>query len=186
MILSDRDIKSRLGVGLTIGKNEEGVGENLDFDQIQPASVDLRLGYSFLVPKPDSVTHLDLKEGVPDDYYQEVSLTSNMDCFVLHPNEFVLGTTLEWVELPNDIAAHIDGRSSIGRLGISCHITAGFIDPGFKGQITLEICNFGKVAVKLYPWFRVCQLVLSRMSSPVLKPYSGRYQGQIGAVGSRV
>jgi dCTP deaminase len=195
MILADHQIRYRLDQwhppdlpgGFRIGTNAlKTVGRELDPEQIQPASVDLRLGDTFLVPKPDSTTHLDLREGVPKDYYQLVKLTGDDDCFVLHPGEFVLGTTQEWVELSADLAAHVDGRSSIGRLGISCHVTAGWVDPGFVGQITLEMCNFGKVAVKLYAGFKVCQLILHQMSSPAEKPYCGRYQNQVGATGSRV
>jgi len=194
MILSDIDLKNELELvnyenntytqSFIVGVFN-GVGEPLMPEQIQPASIDLRLGKTFLVPKPDATTHLDLREGVPNDYYQQVELAEG-DCFVLHPNEFVLGTTLEWVRMPKHLAASVDGRSSIGRLGVCAHVTAGFIDPGFEGQITLEMVNFGKVAVKLWPGFRVCQLVVSMLYTECSKGYQGRYQGQVGATGSRV
>jgi dCTP deaminase len=102
--------------------------------------------------------------------------------FIVHPGEFVLATTLEHVEIPDDLVARLEGRSSIGRLGIVIHSTAGYIDPGFKGKITLEISNLGRIAVALYPGMRICQIAFEEMSSPVSEGYgvkrTAKYQGQ--------
>ena len=110
--------------------------------------------------------------------------------FLAHPGEFVLATTLEQVEIPNDLVARLEGRSSIGRLGIVIHSTAGYIDPGFKGKITLEISNLGRIAVALYPGMRICQITFEEMSSPVRQGYGERhgskYQGQSAATASRL
>lgn len=166
MILSDRDIRARLRLGdLRI---EPLANAEL---QIQPASVDLRLGHEFLVYRPAQVTVLD--PGDPE------GIAASMDrvdiaaerAFVLHPGEFALGTTVERVKMPPDLVGVVDGRSSIGRLAVVVHATAGFIDPGFEGQITLELSNIGSIAVKLYPGMRIAQIVMHQMSSPAERPY---------------
>lgn len=166
MILSDRDIRARLALGdLQI---QPLANREL---QLQPASVDLRLGREFLVYRPAQVTVLD--PGDPE------SIAASMErveipperAFVLHPGEFALGTTVERVKMPRDLVGVVDGRSSIGRLAVVVHATAGFIDPGFEGQITLELSNIGSIAVKLYPGMRVAQIVLHQMTSPADVPY---------------
>jgi dCTP deaminase len=166
MILSDRDIRQRLQSG------ELSIEPLSDPElQIQPASVDLRLGREFLVYRPAQVSVLD-----PGD---PASIASSMErvelaeerAFVLHPGEFALGTTVERVRVPRDLVGMVDGRSSIGRLAVVVHATAGFVDPGFEGQITLELSNIGSIAVKLYPGMRIAQIVLHQLSSPAEQPY---------------
>jgi dCTP deaminase len=185
MILSDRDIRARLRTGqLAI---EPLSDEAL---QIQPASVDLRLGREFLVYRPAQVTVLD-----PGD---PAGIAASMDrviiepelAFVLHPGEFALGTTIERVKMPSDLVGMVDGRSSIGRLAVVVHATAGFIDPGFEGQVTLELSNIGSIAVKLYPGLRIAQIVLHQLSSPAELPYGlqrgSQYQLQTGPQASQI
>ena len=113
------------------------------------------------------------------------------DAFIIHPNEFALATTAEYVKLPDDIVARVEGRSSIGRLGVTMHVTAGFIDPGFEGNITLEISNIGAMPVALYPGQRVCQIVFETMTTPSELPYghpdrNSKYMGQTKPESSRV
>jgi len=185
MILSDRDIRARLRTGeLAI---EPLSDEAL---QIQPASVDLRLGREFLVYRPAQVTVLD-----PGD---PAGIAASMDrvliepelAFVLHPGEFALGTTIERVKMPSDLVGMVDGRSSIGRLAVVVHATAGFIDPGFEGQVTLELSNIGSIAVKLYPGLRIAQIVMHQLSSPAESPYGlqrgSHYQLQTGPQASQI
>lgn len=185
MILSDGDIKKRLEDGdLTI--------EPLDDPelQLQPASVDMRLGREFLVYQLPHMASIDTREPiVQSEYAREVTIEEG-DYFTLHPGEFVLGSTAEWVSLPDDLVARVEGRSSIGRLAVVVHATAGFIDPGFEGKITLELSNLGRVAVKLYPGMRISQLVFQQLSSPAERPYGpdrgSKYFGQDGPVASRI
>jgi dCTP deaminase len=185
VILSDRDLALRLKRG------EIKIQPAPDPEtQIQPASIDLRLGYDFQTfnhtqqalidpADPESFSHLTnlvrLKEG---------------ERFIVHPGEFVLATTLEHVEIPDDLVARLEGRSSIGRLGIVIHSTAGYIDPGFRGAITLEISNLGRIAVALYPGMRICQMAFEEMSSPVSEGYgmkrTAKYQGQQTTTVSRL
>ena len=185
MILSDRDIRARLSVGdLAIGPLED---ESL---QIQPASVDLRLGHEFLVYRASQVAVLDPREPATIALAMERVETPDGQAFVLHPGEFALGTTVEQVKLPVDLVGMVDGRSSIGRLAVVVHATAGFIDPGFVGQITLELSNIGSIPVKLYPGMRVAQLVLHTMTSPAERPYGvargSQYNHQTGPQPSRI
>lgn len=166
MILSDRDIRARLTLGdLVI---EPLANPEL---QLQPASVDLRLGREFLVYRAAQVTVLDPgdPEGIAASM-ERVEVAAER-AFVLHPGEFALGTTVERVKMPADLVGVVDGRSSIGRLAVVVHATAGFIDPGFEGQITLELSNIGSIAVKLYPGMRIAQIVMHQMSSPAELPY---------------
>jgi dCTP deaminase len=185
MILSDRDIRARLSRGdFTL----EPLGD--ESLQIQPASVDLRLGHEFLVYRPAQVTVLDPR--VPADIAASMERVevSPEQAFVLHPGDFALGTTIERVKMPSDLVGVVDGRSSIGRLAVVVHATAGFIDPGFEGQITLELSNIGSIAVKLYPGMRVAQIVLHQMSSPAEVPYGtargSQYNEQTGPQPSRI
>jgi dCTP deaminase len=185
MILSDRDLKARLAVG-------DFVVDPLDDPdlQIQPASIDLRLAHEFIVYRLPHVPCIDPR--VPDtvEQYTEPIRIPEGDAFVLQPGEFALGATLERVRIPPDLVARVDGRSSIGRMAVVVHATAGFIDPGFEGQITLELGNLGRCAVKLYPGMRVSQIVLYQMTSPAERPYghgrASKYQGQAGPVTSRI
>ncbi|NLE86437.1 MAG: dCTP deaminase [Myxococcales bacterium] len=185
MILSDRDIRERLARG------DLGI-EPLDDPelQIQPASVDLRLGASFVVYRLPHVPCIDPHDARSVEGYTERIDIAPDGAFVLQPGEFALGSTWERVRVPADLVARVEGRSSIGRLAVVVHATAGFIDPGFEGQITLELSNLGRCAVKLYPGMRISQVVFHTMTSPAERPYGAdrgsKYQGQGGPVPSRI
>jgi dCTP deaminase len=159
-----------------------------DPDSVQPASVDLRLGRSFRVFHNHRVTSIDLAD--PPENLTEQVVCEGDEPFVIHPGEFALGRTEEWVELPDDIVARIEGKSSLGRLGLLTHATAGFVDPGFSGHVTLELSNVATLPIMLYPGMKIGQLCFFRLSSPAENPYgSGVYgshsQGQRGPTASR-
>ncbi len=183
MMLSDRDILARLARGdLVIAPLED-----VDL-QVQPASVDLRLGNDFLVFRTPHVPFIDPAHP-PENYTEPIHIPDG-DVFIIHPGEFALASTLERVEIPDDLVARVDGRSSLGRLAIVVHATAGFIDPGFKGHITLELSNLGRVPVALRPRMRCSQLEFHELASPSLRPYGSpdrgsKYQDQRGPVASR-
>ena len=185
MILSDGDIQERL-------ENGDLRVEPIDDPdlQMQPASVDLRLGNEFVVYKLPHVACIDTADERTAEGYTETVEVEDGDGFILHPGEFVLGSTHEWVRIPEDLVARVEGRSSIGRLAVVVHATAGFIDPGFEGRITLELSNLGRVGVKLYPGMRISQLVFHEMTSPAERPYGpergSKYFGQKGPVTSRI
>ena len=183
MILSDRDLRARLEAG-SIGIEPLA---NADL-QIQPASIDLRLDASFMVLKTPNVAFLDPRS-TTEAATERITIDDG-EAFVLHPGDFALGATLETVRVPNDLVARVEGRSSLGRLAIVVHATAGFIDPGFEGQITLELSNLGRCAVKLYPGMRISQVVFHTLTSPAERPYGpargSKYQGQRGPVASRI
>lgn len=170
MILSDRDIKKYMKSGkIKIAP--------CDLEkQLAPVGVDLRLSGTFRVFKITHKSHIDLadKNYEPDTEIVDVAEGKG---FILHPGEFVLGVTKEEIGLSNDIMAHIDGRSSLGRLGISVHSTAGHVDPGYRGKLTLEISNIGKLPVALIAGMRFCSLIFETLSSPVEKSYHGKYLG---------
>jgi dCTP deaminase len=160
-VLSDRDIRAALEAGSVRI-------EPYDAQDLQPSSVDLHLDRSFRVDQPDLTELLSVEDDEP---------------FILHPGEFVLGQTLEWVELPDDLVARLEGRSSLGRLGLLIHSTAGYVDPGWKGNLTLELSNVANLPIALYYGMRIGQISFFRMSSPVERPYGSpelrsRYQGQ--------
>lgn len=184
MILSDRDILARLAKG-------DLVVDPLDDPhvQVQPASIDLRLGPEFLVFRHTAVPFID-PAAEPKEPYTEAIVVPADGTFVLHPGEFALGTTYERVEVPADLVARVDGRSSLGRLAVVVHSTAGFIDPGFKGKITLELSNLGRIPVALRPMMRVCQVSFETMTSAAERPYGAargsKYQEQRGPVASRI
>jgi dCTP deaminase len=185
MILSDRDLRARLELGDLV------VEPLADLQlQLQPASIDLRLDTELLVYRASSVACLDPREPSTIERAVERIRVPDGEPFVLHPGQFALGSTVERVRLPHDLVAHVDGRSSIGRLAVVVHATAGFIDPGFDGQITLELSNIGPIPVKLYPAMRIAQIVLYQMSSPAERPYGGErgshYQGQRGPRASKI
>ncbi|MEM8607006.1 MAG: dCTP deaminase [Myxococcota bacterium] len=185
MILSDSDILKRLNQGDLV------VDPLLDRDlQVQPASVDLRLSSEFIVYRAAQVAFLDPRRPETLQSNTERIHVVDDEPFILHPGQFALGSTLERVEIPADLVARVDGRSSLGRLAVVVHATAGFIDPGFSGQITLELSNIGPIPVRLYPGMRVAQIVLYRMTSPAERPYGrdrgSRYQDQAGPVTSRI
>jgi dCTP deaminase len=185
MILSDADIARRLEAGdLAI--------EPLDDPelQIQPASVDLRLGRSFLEFQRANISCIHPESERETDEYVEETVVPEDGEYILHPGDFVLGTTRERVEIPPDLIAHVQGRSSLGRLAIVIHATAGIIDPGYRGQITLELSNLGTAPVALTPGMRISQVLFTELSSRADRPYgSGRgskYQDQSGPQASRI
>ena len=160
-----------------------------DASLVQPASVDLRLGDSFRVFHNHKVAAIDLRDGPPASLTEEVVVTRE-EGFVIHPGEFCLGRTEEWVELPDDVVARIEGKSSLGRLGLIVHATAGFIDPGWKGTLTLELNNLTRVPIKLYPGLLIAQLSFMALDKPAERPYGSaelgsHYQGQVAATESR-
>jgi len=181
MLLSDRDIRAEIESGRV-------QLDPLDLGMIQPSSIDVRLDkffrlfdnhkYPFIDPaeeQPDLTRALEVAEGEP---------------FILHPGEFVLGSTFEQVTLPDDIAARLEGKSSLGRLGLLTHSTAGFVDPGFSGHVTLELSNVATLPIKLWPGMKIGQLCFFRLSSSSENPYGSekygsRYQGQRGPTASR-
>jgi dCTP deaminase len=155
---------------------------------VQPASIDLRLGRSFRVFHNHKLPAIDLAE--PPQGVTELVEIAEDQSFVIHPGEFVLGTTSEWVELPNDIVARIEGKSSLGRLGLIVHATAGFVDPGFKGTLTLEITNLTRVPIVLWPGKPIAQLSFMTLDRPAERPYGhpdlgSHYHGQAEATESR-
>lgn len=171
MILSDQTIKQFLQEGkLKIDPIEE--------NSVQPASVDCTLGSHFLVIDENNMGLLTMQEEIK---YRTIDAQS----ITLPPHSFLLATTREEVELPHDLTAFVEGRSSIGRMGLFIQ-NAGWVDPGFKGRITLELYNANSLPIKLEAGRRICQLVFCRMSSAAGQPYKGKYQGQKTTVGSRV
>ena len=185
MILSDADILRRL---------EEGdlrISPIADRDlQVQPASVDLRLGTEFLEFQRTNIPCIHpTSEQEVGEYVTETVIDEGQE-FILHPGDFVLGTTIERVTVPNDLIAHVEGRSSLGRLAIVVHATAGLCDPGFRGKITLELSNLGTAPVALTPGMRVSQLTFTELSSPAKRPYGpergSKYQDQSGPQASRI
>ena len=181
MLLSDRDIRSEVEAGrLAV--------EPWDAALVQPSSVDVRLDRFFRVFNNSRYTHID-PAAQQDDLTTLVEPEGD-DPFVLHPGEFVLGSTLEVVTLPDDLAGRLEGKSSLGRLGLLTHSTAGFIDPGFTGHITLELSNVANLPIVLWPGMKIGQLCLFRLSSPAERPYGSgatgsRYMGQRGPTPSR-
>ncbi len=182
MILPDHEIKKYL---------EEGkiVIEPLDSPevQIQPAWVDLRLGNEFRVFKHTDEAFIDSRN--PKEYTTTI-MSEDGKPIMLHPREFMLGVIKERVKLPNDIAAYIDGRSSLGRLGITAHITAGWVDPGWDGNLVVEITNLGKMPVTIYPDMRIAKLVFFKLTSPAERPYGeergSKYKGQKSVAESKI
>ncbi len=181
MLLSDRDIAAELASGRV-------VLEPYDAAMIQPSSVDVRLDRWFRVFENHRYPYIDPASEQPD--LTRLLEPQGDEPFVLHPGEFVLGSTLEVVTLPDDIAGRLEGKSSLGRLGLLTHSTAGFIDPGFSGHVTLELSNVANLPILLYPGMKIGQLCLFRLSSPAEHPYGSstygsRYQGQRGPTPSR-
>jgi len=185
-ILSDKHIKK------FIDEDKISIDPLIDPEmQIQPSSVDLRIGNEFKGFKITRNLFIDPKDSEIIDSYMESVHIGDGEAFIIHPNEFTLATTLETVKVPDDLVARVEGRSSMGRLGLTMHVTAGFIDPGFEGKITLEISNLGKMPVALYPGQRVCQIVFETMTSRAEKPYGhpdrdSKYMGQNKVESSRI
>ena len=171
MILSDRTLNSMIA-------SRDLVVEPLTSESVQPASIDCRLGNHFLIVDNFNMKTIDLDN---DILYREFE----GDEITLPPHTFLLATTMEYVKLPNDLTAFVEGRSSIGRLGLFIQ-NAGWVDPGFEGNITLELYNANSLPIQLRAGRRICQLVFCKMDQAAQSPYQGKYQGQRRSVGSRV
>jgi dCTP deaminase len=181
MILSDHTIREELDAGRI-------VIDPLDESSIQPSSVDLRLDRLFRVFLNHTMPVIDVKEDL-EDLTRLVKIDDG-EAFILHPGEFVLGSTYEKVSLPDDLVGRIEGKSSLGRLGLLIHSTAGFIDAGFAGHITLELSNVANLPITLYPGMKIGQVSFLRMTTPADVPYGSagvgsKYQGQRGPTPSR-
>ncbi|WP_200530394.1 dCTP deaminase [Halorubrum sp. LN27] len=185
MILSDADILDRLADGDLVVEPLDDVDQ-----QVQPASVDLRLGERFLEFQRTNIPCIHPTEADEVGEYVTETTVPEGEEFILHPGDFVLGTTTERVEIPPDLLATVQGRSSLGRLAIVIHATAGIVDPGYKGQITLELSNLGTAPVALTPGMRVSQLIFTELKSPANRPYGvergSKYQDQDGPQASRI
>ena len=181
MLLSDRDIRSEIDAGrIKIDPYDPGL--------VQPSSVDVRLDRFFRVFENHKYPHID--PAVEQPGLTRLVEVDPDEVFILHPGEFVLASTYEVFSLPDDLASRLEGKSSLGRLGLLTHSTAGFIDPGFSGHVTLELSNMATLPIKLYPGMRIGQLCMFKLSSPAEYPYGSsvygsRYQGQRGPTPSR-
>jgi dCTP deaminase len=182
VLLSDRDLTKEIEAGRL-------VLDPYDPALLQPSSIDVRLDRYFRVFDNSKYTHIDpsIRQ---DELTSLVEKKNDDEPFVLHPGEFVLGSTFEMVSLPDDLAGRLEGKSSLGRLGLLTHSTAGFIDPGFTGHITLELSNVANLPITLWPGMKIGQLCLFRLSSAAEHPYGSaqagsRYQGQRGPTPSR-
>jgi dCTP deaminase len=182
MVLSDRTIKEYLLAGrIRI--------EPLDPDDIQPSSVDLHLGESFQVFRNSRYPYIDPSR--EQEGLMELVRASIEEPFVLHPGEFVLGTTVERIVLPDDIVGRLEGKSSLGRLGLLIHSTAGYVDPGWDGRLTLELSNVANLPIVLMPGMAIGQISFSNMTSSVDRPYGtpglgSKYQGQMDTAPSKM
>lgn len=181
MVLSDTTIRSEIEAGrIVIDPFDEGL--------VQPSSVDVRVDSRFRVFHNGRYPYIDVRQPMPD--LTELVEVKDGEPFILHPGEFVLGSTYETVGLPDDIAARVEGKSSLGRLGLLTHATAGFVDPGFSGHVTLELANVATLPIKLYPGMKIGQYCFFKLTSPAQNPYGSekygsRYQGQRGPTASR-
>jgi dCTP deaminase len=181
VLLSDRDIRVEVDKGrIVLDPYDQGM--------IQPSSVDIRLDRYFRVFENHRYPHIDPSLNQPD--LTRAVEPNGEEPFILHPGEFVLGSTYERVALPDDVAARLEGKSSLGRLGLLTHSTAGFIDPGFSGHVTLELSNVATLPIKLWPGMKIGQFCFFRLSSPAEQPYGSqvigsRYQDQRGPTQSR-
>lgn len=181
MLLSDRDIRAELVSGRVVLDPSEP-------SMVQPSSVDVRIDRYFRLFDNHKYPVIDPAQEQPD--LTRLVEVKPDEPFILHPGEFVLASTYELVTLPDDIAARLEGKSSLGRLGLLTHSTAGFIDPGFSGHVTLELSNVATLPIKLWPGMKIGQLCFFRLSSPAEHPYGSqsmgsRYQGQRGPTASR-
>jgi dCTP deaminase len=181
VLLSDRDIRAEIEVGRV-------VLDPLEEEMMQPSSVDVRIDRYFRLFDNHKYPVIDPSQEQPG--LTRLVEVPEDDPFILHPGEFVLASTLEIVTLPDDIAARLEGKSSLGRLGLLTHSTAGFIDPGFSGHVTLELSNVATLPIKLWPGMKIGQLCFFRLSTPAESPYGSerygsRYQGQRGPTASR-
>ena len=181
MILSDRDIRSAIQAG-RIGIDP------FDSADVQPSSIDLHVDRYFRTFHNARHPYIDVKK--PMDGLTELVDVKEEDPFILHPGEFVLGSTLEYVSLPHDLVARLEGKSSLGRLGLLIHSTAGYVDPGFEGHLTLELSNVANLPITIYPGMKIGQISFFQLTSPAENPYGSKkvgskYQGQRGPTPSR-
>jgi dCTP deaminase len=181
MILSDVDIRKELAAGRV---------EIDPFDDacVQPSSVDLHVDSRFRVFANSRYPYIDVRREMPD--LTEVVEVAGDEAFILHPGEFVLGSTIERVRLPDDLVARLEGKSSLGRLGLLIHSTAGYVDPGWDGFLTLELSNVANLPITIYPNMKIGQISFFRLSTPAEAPYGAKgtrskYQGQRGPTASR-
>jgi dCTP deaminase len=182
MVLSDRTIKEELDKGRIII-------EPLDLSCIQPASVDLHLDRRLLVFRNTRQPFIDVRKEMPD--LTEIEEIPNDAPFILHPGEFVLGSTVESVTLPGDIVARLEGKSSLGRLGLLIHSTAGYVDPGWNGHLTLELSNVANLPITLYFGMKIGQISFLQLTTTAENPYGSpalgsKYQGQMEPTASRI
>ncbi len=181
MILSDRSIREAIEAGRI-------VVDPFDPTLIQPSSIDVRLDTKFLVFRNTKRAYIDPKE--PAEDLMELIEVAQGEAMYVHPSEFVLGSTVERVGVPDDLVARLEGRSSLGRLGIVIHSTAGYIDPAFEGHITLEISNLANLPIALYPGMRIGQISFIKMTTPAERPYGpargSKYSGQQLPTASRL
>ncbi|MDN5796775.1 MAG: dCTP deaminase [Intrasporangium sp.] len=182
MLLSDKDIRAEVDSGRV-------VLDPWDPEMVQPSSVDVRLDRYFRLFDNHKYPYIDPAAEQPD-LTRLVEVCGEDDAFVLHPGEFVLASSFETITLADDLAARVEGKSSLGRLGLLTHATAGFVDPGFSGHVTLELSNVATLPIKLYPGMKIGQLCFFRLSSPAEHPYGSgtygsHYQGQRGPTASR-
>jgi dCTP deaminase len=179
MILSDRDIREQIGSGrIKI--------DPFDPACVQPSSIDLHVDDQFRVFANSRYPFIDVRQEMPD--LTELVEVKPDEAFILHPGEFVLGSTLERVGIPDDLVARLEGKSSLGRLGLLIHSTAGYVDPGWDGYLTLELSNVANLPITLYPGMKIGQISFFQLTSPAETPYGragNKYQGQRGPTASR-
>lgn len=181
MILSDRTIREQLEAGRI-------VIEPLADDAIQPSSVDVRVGHQFRVFANSRYPYIDVRQEM--EGLTELVEAVDEEAFILHPGEFVLASTLETLTLPDDLVARLEGKSSLGRLGLLAHATAGFVDAGWKGALTLELSNVANLPITIYPGMKIGQVAFFQLTTPADQPYGtgglrSKYQGQQGPTESR-
>lgn len=175
MVLSDRTIREQVAAGrLVIDPFDERL--------VQPSSVDVRVANAFRVFHNSRQPYIDVRR--PADDLTEVVEVAEGEAFMLHPGEFVLGSTLERIRIPDDLVARLEGKSSLGRLGLLIHSTAGYIDPGWDGTITLELSNVARLPITIYPGMPIGQISFLELTTPVDRSYSGKYLGQEGPTAS--
>ena len=182
VILSDRSLREQLAAGRI-------VIEPLDESLIQPSSIDVRISNLFRVFRNHTAGVIDVKQDMAG-LTELVEVADEADPFMLHPGEFVLGSTLERIAMPDDLVGRVEGKSSLGRLGLLIHSTAGFVDAGFDGHITLELANVASLPITLYPGMKIGQVSFMQMTTPAQRPYGSgakgsKYQGQKGPTPSR-
>jgi dCTP deaminase len=179
MVLSDRTIREEVAAGRI-------VIDPFDDAMVQPGSIDVTVGNAFRVFRNSRYAYIDVKR--PMDDLTELVTVEGDEPFILHPGEFVLGSTLERVALPDDLVARLEGKSSLGRLGLLIHSTAGYVDPGWDGYLTLELSNVANLPITLYPAMKIGQISFFKLTSPAETPYGAagnKYQGQRGPTPSR-